>query len=80
MQQWAEEGKHDFLSDEELKYVTQDFVKNLDKEYKDYYYNQAEEMFTDRRIGEQFYKDVAKLRKENKGMSEEEAVAKVMKE
>lgn len=80
MQQWAEEGKHDFLSDEELKYVTQDFVKNLDKEYKDYYYNQTEEMFTDRRIGEQFYKDVAKLRKENKGMSEEEAVAKVMKE
>lgn len=80
LQQWAEEGKHDFLSDEELKYVTQDFVKNLDKEYKDYYYNQTEEMFTDRKVGVQFYKDVAKLRKENKGMSEEEAVAKVMKE
>lgn len=80
LQQWAEEGKHDFLSDEELKYVTQDFVKNLDKEYKDYYYNQTEEMFTDRKVGEQFYKDVAKLRKENKDMSEEEAVAKVMKE
>ena len=80
LQQWAERNKTDFLSDEELKYMTEDFVKNLDKEYKDYYYNQTEEMFTDRRIGEQFYKDVAKLRKENKGMSEEEAVAKVMKE
>ena len=80
MQQWAERNKTDFLSDEELKYMTEDFVKNLDKEYKDYYYNQTEEMFTDRRIGEQFYKDVAKLRKENKGMSEEEAVEKVMKE
>lgn len=73
-------SKHDFLSDEELKYTTQNLVKGLDKQYKDYYYNQTEEMFTDRRIGEQFYKDVAKLRKENKGMSEEEAVEKVMKE
>lgn len=80
IQQWAQENKHDFLSNEELKYVTQDFVKNLDKEYKDYYYNQTEEMFTDKRIGEQFYEDVAKLRKKNKGMSEEEAVEKVMKE
>jgi hypothetical protein len=37
-------------------------------------------MFTDTRISKQFYKDVAELRKENKGMSEEEAVEKVMKE
>jgi hypothetical protein len=80
MQQWAEENKQDFLTDEELNYMISDQVKNLDKEYKDYYYNQTEEMFTDKRIGEQFYEDVAKLRKKNKGMSEEEAVAKVMKE
>jgi hypothetical protein len=80
LQQWAQESKHDFLTDTELEEMISDARKVVDNKYKDYYYNQTEEMFTDRKVGEQFYKDVAKLRKENKGMSEEEAVAKVMKE
>ena len=80
MQQWAEENKQDFLTKDELNYITENQVKALDEQYKDYYYNQMEEMFTDQRIGKQFYEDVNKMMKKNKGMSEEEAVSKVMKE
>ena len=42
MQQWAEENKHDFLTDEELKEVISDQVKQLDAQYKNYYTNDLE--------------------------------------
>lgn len=79
MQQWAEESKHDFLTDEELNYMIENQVKALDKEYEKYYHNQMEEMFTDQKVGVQFYKDVANLVKKE-GITEEEAVNRMMKE
>jgi hypothetical protein len=42
MQQWAEENKHDFLTDEELKETISDQVKQLDEQYKNYYTNDLE--------------------------------------
>lgn len=79
MQQWAEENKTDFLTDEELNYMIENQVKVLDKQYEKYYHNQMEEMFTDQKVGVQFYKDVANLVKKE-GITEDEAVKRVMKE
>ena len=80
LQQSIESNKQDFLTDEELDEMTKDLKDEVERKYRKYYKDQTEEMFTDRRIGVQFYKDVNELRKKNKGMTEEEAVAKVMKE
>ena len=76
---YLEDASIDILSDEEVdKYIANDVAK-LDKAYEKYYHNVYEQIFDDKRIWQQFYKDVAALQKKNKWMTEEEAVNEVMK-
>lgn len=42
LQQWAEQSKHDFLTDKELNEMIEDQVKQLDEQYKKYYTNDLE--------------------------------------
>lgn len=76
---FLEDKKIDTLTDEEVdKYVADDVAK-LDKAYEKYYHNVYEQIFDDRKVWQQFYKDVAELQKKNKDITEEDAINEVMK-